>query len=179
MLPTVSLVFAVLGITTTCCVLPLVFLFCSYLWQTRLEGTHAGRKHPAPMRDWTLQVTYQQRPQEDQLTTMQQLRSFWDLNIFRTQKLLPVEHLLYTTGWKITHRKVGKWANRAKRETRIPNFWPRNSHAAFLCPSTAGTGIEDRWWKQTTARFLNYAARPAQSLCKIQTLSNTCWSKWH
>lgn len=141
---------------------------------------------------WTLQVTYQQRPQEDQLTTMQQLCSFWDLNIFRTQKLLPVEHLLYTTGWKTTHREVGKWANRAKKETRTPNFWPRNSHTAFLCPSMAGTGIEDRWRKQTTTRFLNYAAKPAgigvlnyaarllaRSLCKIQILSNKCWSKWH
>lgn len=47
------------------------------------------------------------------------------------------------------------------------------------CFSMAGTGIEDRWRKQATARFLNYAARPARSLCKIQILSNKCWSNWH
>lgn len=43
----------------------------------------------------------------------------------------------------------------------------------------AGTGIEDRWRKQTTARFLNYGTRPARSLRKIQILSHKCWSKWH
>lgn len=46
---------------------------------------------------------------------------------------------------------------------------PCNPPSQFSMP---GRGIEDRWRKQTTARFLNYAARPVRSMCKMQILSN-------
>ena len=75
--------------------------------------------------------------------------------------------------WEMSQQLKGK------QEFPISDLETELRSLPLSCFSMAGTGIEDRRRKQTIARFLNYAARPARSLCKIQILSNKCWSKWH